>query len=87
MWINRNIEYAQITMNSNDITAIVMKHGNRSILLVSVYIPSIGNGEETDEQELHIRLQEVQDTIIRESNNNLNLELFIAGDFNRHDTI
>ena len=56
MWINRNIEYAQITMNSNDITAIVMKHGNRSILLVSVYIPSIGNGEETDKQELHIRL-------------------------------
>jgi len=56
IWINRNNEYAQISMNSNDITAIVMKHGTRSILLVSVYIPSIGNGEETDEQELHIRL-------------------------------
>ena len=87
MWINRNNDYAQITMNSNDITAIVMKQGTRSILLASVYIPSIGNGHELDEQELHIRLQEVQETIIRESNNNADLEVFIAGDFNRHDII
>jgi hypothetical protein len=76
MWINKNNEYAQITMNSNDITAIVMKHGTRSILLASVYIPSIGNGNELDEQELHTRLQEVQEVITRESSNNPDLEVF-----------
>ena len=87
MWINRNIEYAQVTMNSNDITTIVMKHGTRSILLASIYIPSIGNGHEIDEQELHTRLQEVQEVIIRECSDNPDLEIFIAGDFNRHDIV
>jgi hypothetical protein len=56
MWINRNSEYTQITMNSNDITVIVIRHGTRSILLASIYILSIGNGYKLDEQELHIRL-------------------------------
>ena len=87
MWINRNNEYTQLTINSNDITAIVMKHGTRSILLVSIYIPCIGNGQEVDMQELHTRLEEVQEAIAREGDYNAELEVFIAGDFNRHDTI
>ncbi|CAD0055227.1 unnamed protein product [Aureobasidium pullulans] len=87
MWINRNNEYTQLTINSNDITAIVMRHGIRSILLVSIYIPCIGNGQEVDTQELHTRLQEVQEAITGEGDCNAELEVFIAGDFNRHDTI
>ncbi|KAG9801039.1 hypothetical protein KCU95_g28, partial [Aureobasidium melanogenum] len=74
-------------MNSNDITAVILNHGNRNILLASIYIPNIGNGYESDEQELHSRLQEVHEAIMRERNNNSELEVFIAGDFNRHDTI
>jgi ribonuclease HI len=87
MWINSNVEYTQLTMNSNDITAVVLKHGNRNIRVASIYIPNIGNGYEADEQELHSRLQEVHEAIMRERNNNLELEVFIAGDFNRHDTV
>jgi hypothetical protein len=87
MWINSNVVYTQLTINSNDITAVILKHGNRNILLASIYIPNIGNGHEADEQELHSRLQEVHEAIMRERNNNSELEVFIAGDFNRHDTI
>jgi hypothetical protein len=42
---------------------------------------------ENDEQELHDRLQEVQEEIAREFNHNPELEIFIAGDYNRHDII
>lgn len=87
MWTNRDNEYTQLTMNSNDITAIIMKHGTRSILPASIYNPSIGKGQEADEQELHSRLQEVQAAITRVCKNNLDLEIFIASDFNRHDTV
>jgi hypothetical protein len=87
MWINSKTEYTQLTINSNDITAVTLKQGNRSILVVSVYIPSIGNDHESDEQELQSRLQKVQEAITGERNNNPELEVFIAGDFNRHDTI
>jgi hypothetical protein len=54
---------------------------------VSIYIPNIGNGHEADEQELQSRLQKVQEAITGERDNNPGLEVFIAGDFNRHDTI
>jgi hypothetical protein len=43
-------------MNSNDIIAVILKHGNRNILVVSIYILNIGNGYESDEQELYSRL-------------------------------
>ena len=87
MWISSKTEYTQLTMNSNDITAVILKQGNRSILVASIYIPSIGNGHKFDEQELQSRLQEVQEAITGERNNNPELEVFIAGDFNRHDTV
>lgn len=48
MWINRNREYTQIATNSNDITVIIMRYGERSILMVSIYIPCVGNGQEAD---------------------------------------
>ena len=87
MWTNRNDEYTQITIDSNDITAIVMKQGTRSILLACIYVPSIGNGHELDEEELQIRLQKVQEAITRERNDCPDLEVFVTGDFNRHDTV
>lgn len=87
MWINSNTKYTQLTINSNDITAVILQHGTRSILVASLFIPSIGHGNEADEQELHSRLQEVQEAITRERNNNLEFEVFIAGDFNGHDTV
>jgi endonuclease/exonuclease/phosphatase (EEP) superfamily protein YafD len=87
MWINSKAEYTQITVNSNDIIAVILKQGTRSILVVSIYIPNIGNSHEPDEQELHSRLQQVQEAITGERNDNPELEVFIAGDFNRHDTI
>jgi hypothetical protein len=74
-------------MNSNDITAVILRHGTRSILIVPLYIPSMGNGDGPDEQELLNRLQEVQEVITRERNNNPDLGFFIAGDFNRHDAV
>jgi hypothetical protein len=87
MWINGKTEYTQLTINSNDLTAVILEQGNRSILVVSIYIPNIGNGYEADEQELQSRLQKVQEAIAGEHNNNPELEVFIAGDFNRHDTV
>jgi hypothetical protein len=49
MWINSNVVYTQLTINSNDIIAVILKHRNRNILLASIYIPNIGNSYESDE--------------------------------------
>ena len=87
MWINRNSEYTQITTNSTDVTAVVVEHGGRNILMASICVLCIGLGQETGEQELYGRLQDVQMAIPREITTNLNLEVFDAGDFNRHDIV
>jgi hypothetical protein len=86
-WINRNSEYTQLTMNSDNITATIVKHRTGIMLIASVYIPCIGNGQEADKQELHSRMQEIQMAMTRESDPNPDPEIFIAGDFNRHDSV
>jgi ribonuclease HI len=87
IWANRSNEYTQILTDSNDITIVILQKGNRSVLVASVYIPGLGQGEQPDEQELISRLKEVQGAFRSERERTPELELFVAGDFNRHDSL
>jgi hypothetical protein len=74
-------------MNSNEITMVMLRKGKRSILVASVYVPCYGQREQSDEQELLDRLQEIQEATRREREKVPETEMFIAGDFKRHDSL
>ena len=87
IWANKNSEYVQISTDSNDITIIILQLANRNILVASVYVPNSTNDKEEDEQQLARRMQEIQRAFEREKITNPDLEILVAGDFNRHDSL
>jgi ribonuclease HI/exonuclease III len=82
LWINKDVEAEQVAVPSPDITAAIIRLPERSILVVSVYVPGLDT-------------QALQDTcnslrkIIQEVRRKANtvVELMIVGDFNRHDQL
>jgi exonuclease III len=87
IWANKNSEYVQIPTDSNDITIIILQRADRNILVASVYIPSRTSDGEEDEQQLASYMQEIQKVIEREKTTKPELEILVAGDFNRHDSL
>jgi len=87
MWANRSNDYTQIPMNSNEITMVMLRKGKRSILVASAYVPCYGQREQFDDQELLDRLQEIQEATRKEIEKVPETEMFIAGDFKRHDSL
>lgn len=87
IWANKNNEYTRVPTSSNDITMLMLKKAERSILVASVYIPNSRNRREEDDRKLSRRLQEVQKVIDDEKTANAGLEVFISGDFNRYDSL
>ena len=87
IWANKNSEYVQIPTDSNDIVIIILQWADRNILVASVYVPCRTLDREGDEQQLLRYTQEIQGAIEREKTRNPNLEILVAGDFNRHDSL
>jgi ribonuclease HI len=87
IWAHRNNEYIQLPTDDNDSTIIILQRANRNILVASIYIPSNTRNKEEDEYQLACRMQELQRIIDREKSVNPRLEILIAGDFNRHDSL
>ena len=94
IWANKHGNFEQIEVESPDITAIVLSASGRQIYLASVYIPPINTTAETgergtrfDEQQLRSRLRLLQNSLDEQKVRYPSLELFIAGDFNRHDLV
>ena len=92
IWANKKNDFLQVHTESPDITIIRMSIGDRYILIASVYVPcrgtqveDDGRGQAADERRLKTRLDEVQAAIGTERQRCPELEVFIAGDFNRHD--
>jgi hypothetical protein len=81
-WIRKDLEVRQIPVDSADITAAVLHLPDRSILLVSLYVPK------ADLAALQRTLQLLQHAIestFRQAN--IRLDVLVAGDFNRHDQL
>ena len=80
LWIRRDLEARQIVVDSADITAAVLRLPDRSILIISVYIPQ---SDLAALQQMLLHLQQVITSVYCQINTRL--DILIAGDFNRHD--
>ena len=85
IWVHKDIQARQVPIPSPDLTAVLITIQDRKILAFSVYIPPIGP---TARQDLTSRVEAIKTTIISTTNQyNREIELVIAGDFNRHDQL
>ena len=82
LWIRRDLEARQIAVDSADITAAVLRLPDRSILIISVYIPQ---SDLAALQQMLLLLQQVITSVYCQINTRL--DIVIAGDFNRHDQL
>lgn len=82
LWIRRDIECEQVDVPSADLTVIVLRLPDRSVLLASVYVEG-GNVEALSEA---MRL--LDDAIsTAQRRSGPRLDIVVAGDFNRHDQL
>jgi hypothetical protein len=82
LWIRKDIEAEQVPMQSSDLTAVVVRLPDRSILVVSVYV------EPQDAEALKVAMCELHQ-VIRETRSKIGtrVDVVLAGDFNRHDQL
>src|SRR3981189_1726231 len=80
--IRRDLEARQIAVDSADITAAVLRLPDRSILIISVYIPQ---SDLAALQQMLLLLQQVITSVYCQINTRL--DIAIASDFNRHDQL
>ena len=82
LWIRKDIEAEQVPVPSADLTAVVLRLPDRSVLVVSVYVE--GNDTEALRDtlcKLHQLIQETRNRI------GTRTDVIVAGDFNRHDQL
>jgi hypothetical protein len=82
LWVRRDLEARQIAVDSADITAAVLRLPDRSILIISVYIPQ---SDLAALQQMLLLLQQVITSVYCQINTRL--DIAVAGDFNRHDQL
>jgi hypothetical protein len=82
LWTNKDVEAEQVTIQSPDMTAAIIRLPERLALVVSVYVPGL------DAQALRDTCDNLQKTIqeVRRKANTA-VELVVVGDFNRHDQL
>ena len=86
IWSHRKLAVKQVPTPSHDITALLVKLGDRRILVFSIYVPYL---REDVEDPLPRRLRMIRDAwaqVEREEAPHL-VETIVAGDFNRHDQL
>lgn len=82
MWVRRDIEAEQVPVQSADLTAVVLRLPDRSILVVSVYAEGNNKEELLDITfKLHQLIQETRNRI------GTRVDVILTGDFNRHDQL
>ena len=82
LWIRQDLEVSQIAVDSADITAAVLHLSDRSILILSVYVPQ---GDVAVLQRSLQLVVQVINTAYRQTH--ARLDILVAGDFNRHDQL
>jgi exonuclease III len=82
LWINRELEAEQLSTESPDLTAAIIRLEHKLILAVSVYVPG------QDAEALRSTCATLR-TLIMDSRKQAEhpVDVLIAGDFNRHDQL
>lgn len=78
LWVRRDIECEQVVVPSEDLTAVLLRLSNRSVLLASVYVEG---GNEAALSETMRLLGDATSTAHHCSE--LRLHILVAGDFDR----
>lgn len=82
LWINKDVEAEQVSIESPDLTAAVIRLPERLILIASVYV------EGGDAQALRDACNHLRKAIIKvRRDTGTVVEVMIMGDFNRHDQL
>jgi hypothetical protein len=83
LWIRKDLEALQVSVESADITAAILHLPDRSILIGSIYVPP------ADPMALQHTLQLLQQLIksTRRQIGSTRMDIVMAGDFNQHDQL
>lgn len=87
IWVNQNLKTKQVPIPSSDLTAVEINIGERVILAVSVYVPPKSPGDTLQHLMTLIRIaiNSVSAQVMQATGKEV--ELIIAGDFNRHNPL
>jgi len=83
LWVANGVVASQVAVESPDITAVRIDVAGRKVVLVSVYIPPVSDGQ----AELLARLQLIEALMDQQKAVDPSYEFIVAGDFNRHDSL
>lgn len=86
IWAAKGPKVQQVPVHHPEITAVILSLQDRTILMVSVYIPHSTSASK-NEPRLTTRLILIQETYIKIRESTSNLELVVSGDSNRWDTL
>ncbi len=87
IWVNKNQKTRQVAINHSDLTAGYAQLGKRDLFIASIYILCSSNRPEADEKVLRSCLNLVKKTFMMEKETCPQLEVILAGDFNRWDKL
>lgn len=87
IWVNKNQKARQAAINHSDLTAIYAQVQKKDWFIASIYIPYNSNQPEADEKVLGSRLNLVKKAFMTEKEACPQLEVILAWDFNRWDTL
>jgi hypothetical protein len=88
LWIRKNLRAIPVHINSPDIAAVRIEFRTRTVFLAAVYVPPRRQSESTSEQDLSSRIELLRQGILAQrEKSKTELEIIIAGDFNRHDQL
>lgn len=81
IWIREDLEAEQIPVESSDLTAVLLRLPSKRVLIISVYV------ECNDPEALNKAMDLIKETVNEVRSKEGSVEIVLAGDFNRHDTL
>ena len=90
IWVRGDLAAVQASVSCRDITAVKVTLGQRMILITSVYIPCThaeGISPSQSQDQMRTRLRLLHELIEREKTDQPDIDVIVARDFNRHDTL
>ncbi len=83
IYVNRSLRARQIEIPSKDVTAVELQIQSRRLLIFSVYIPPAEGPAARDRATIDETLRLVEQARVQHPTH----EVFVGGDFNRHDQL
>ena len=86
IYVNKRFKFQQMPIPSSDLTAVLIKQNQESLLIISAYVEYNQNSAQC-KRILEQSLQHVRTTLQKACQDNPSTRLVLARDFNRHDSL